>query len=166
VFELARFSVAFLVLKAQQVGMSISLVPLVMAVMNIVYAASAYPFGLLADRAPRSLLLMIGLAVLIASDLVLASAAAWPAVLIGVALWGIHMGMTQGLLSAMVADAAPPRLRGTAYGVFNLVSGCALLAASVIAGLLWDRFGSGFTFYAGAAFAFLALAGMIFRRAV
>ncbi|HZX26057.1 MAG TPA: MFS transporter [Telluria sp.] len=166
VFELARFSVAFLVLKAQQVGMPVSLVPLVMAAMNIVYAASAYPFGALADRVPRSLLLMGGLVVLIASDLALANAAAWPLVLAGVALWGIHMGMTQGLLSAMVADAAPAKLRGTAYGVFNLVSGCALLAASVVAGVLWDRFGSGFTFYAGAAFASLALAGMIFRRAV
>ncbi|MCL6618628.1 MAG: MFS transporter [Thermomonas hydrothermalis] len=160
VFTLARFSEAFLVLRAQQAGMRLALVPLVMAVMNVLYAATAYPFGRLADRFARSHLLALGLVVLIASDLSLASAGGWPVVLAGVALWGIHMGMTQGLLAAMVADTAPADLRGTAFGMFNLVSGLAMLAASVIAGLLWDRLGSTATFLTGAGFAALTLLGL------
>ncbi|MFO1268615.1 MAG: MFS transporter, partial [Rubrivivax sp.] len=158
IFTLARFSEAFLVLRAQQVGFAIAWVPLVMVAMNVVYAASAYPFGKLADSMSRSTLLAASLAVLIAADLVLAFAAG-PAVMIaGVALWGVHMGMSQGVLAAMVADSAPAELRGTAFGVFNLVAGLAMLAASVIAGWLWDRAGSAATFGAGAAFAVLALA--------
>lgn len=160
VFTLARFSEAFLVLRAQQAGMRLALVPLVMVVMNVLYAATAYPFGRLADRFARSHLLALGLVVLIASDLILASAGGWPVVLAGVVLWGIHMGMTQGLLAAMVADTAPADLRGTAFGMFNLVSGLAMLAASVIAGLLWDRLGSTATFLTGAGFAALTLLGL------
>ncbi|KAB2903382.1 MAG: MFS transporter [Burkholderiaceae bacterium] len=152
VFTLARFSEAFLVLRAQQSGMALALVPLVMVAMNLVYALSAYPFGKLSDRMGHARLLGWGLAVLIAADLVLAVHDHWASVLAGVALWGVHMGMTQGLLAAMVADTAPEDLRGTAYGFFNLVSGVAMLAASVVAGLLWDRFGASFTFYAGALF--------------
>ena len=158
VFTLARFSEAFLVLRAQQGGMAVALVPLVLVAMNLVYAASAYPFGALSDRMDRRVLLALGLAVLIAADLVLASSNHWSVVLAGVALWGVHMGLTQGLLAALVADTAPADLRGTAFGMFNLVSGLAMLLASVVAGLLWDRLGAPATFVAGAGFCVLALA--------
>ncbi|MBW2356867.1 MAG: MFS transporter, partial [Deltaproteobacteria bacterium] len=108
-------------------------------------------------------LLSLGLMVLIAADLVLAASSHWPAVATGVSLWGVHMGITQGLLARMVADTAPVDLRGTAYGFFNLVSGIAMLMASAAAGLLWDRFGASFTFYAGATFAALALMGLVLK---
>lgn len=156
VFTLARFSEAFLVLRAQQGGIALALVPLVMVAMNVVYAATAYPFGRLSDRVGHAGLLQAGLAVLVLSDIVLASSSHWAVVLAGVALWGVHMGMTQGLLASMVAATAPADLRGTAYGFFNLVSGVAMLVASVVAGLLWDRYGAEYTFWAGAAFATLA----------
>ena len=159
-FTLARFSEAFLVLRAQQLGVAIALVPLVMVAMNLVYAASAYPFGKLSDRMSHKKLLVLGLVVLIAADLVLASSSHWGSVLAGVLLWGVHMGITQGLLATMVANTAPADLRGTAYGFFNLVSGIAMLVASVIAGLLWDQLGASFTFYAGALFCVVALAGL------
>ncbi|MDO5654105.1 MAG: MFS transporter [Brachymonas sp.] len=157
VFTLARFSEAFLVLRAQQGGMALALVPLVMVAMNVVYSLSAYPFGRLSDRMSHTDLLVAELVVLAAADMVLASSNHWAVVLAGVALWGLHMGMTQGLLATMVANTAPADLRGTAYGFFNLVSGLAMLLASVIAGLLWDRLGAAFTFYAGAAFSLLAV---------
>ena len=165
VFTLARFSEAFLVLRAQQSGIAMALVPLVMVAMNVVYAASAYPFGKLSDRMSHSTLLAAGLVVLIAADLVLASGSHWTTMLAGVALWGIHMGMTQGLLATMVADTAPSDLRGTAYGVFNLMSGLAMLLASGIAGWLWDQYGAAITFLGGAAFAGFALLGLVTRRA-
>ena len=164
VFTLARFSEAFLVLRAQQSGVPLALVPLVMVAMNAVYAASAYPFGRLSDTMSHRTLLALGLAVLIAADLVLALDGGWPTVLAGVVLWGAHMGMTQGLLAAMVADTAPAELRGTAFGVFNLVSGVAMLVASVLAGLLWDGIGPSATFHAGALFCVLALLGLAWRR--
>lgn len=163
IFTLARFSEAFLVLRANQGGIPVALVPLVMVAMNLIYAASAYPFGKLSDRFSHARLLALGLLVLIGADLVLAASAHWSVVLAGVALWGVHMGMTQGLLATMVAATAPADLRGTAFGFFNLVSGVALLLASVVAGLLWDRLGAAFTFYAGATFAALALAGLMWR---
>jgi len=163
VFTLARFSEAFLVLRAQQGGVPVALVPLVMVAMNLVYALSAYPFGKLSDRMSHRPLLALGLVVLIAADLVLATNDHWGVVLVGVALWGIHMGIVQGLLATMVADTVPADLRGTAYGVFNLVSGLALLFASVLAGLLWDRLGASFTFYAGAAFCIIALVGLVWH---
>lgn len=163
VFALARFSEAFLVLRAQQSGVALALVPLVMVAMNLVYAASAYPFGKLSDRMSHTTLLAGGLVVLVAADLVLAIDSHWTTMLAGVALWGIHMGMTQGLLAAMVADTAPADLRGTAYGFFNLVSGVAMLVASGLAGWLWDAYGAEMTFYAGAAFATLALLGLGIR---
>lgn len=165
VFTLARFSEAFLVLRAEQGGIPVALVPLVMVAMNIVYSATAYPFGKLSDGVGHVKLLALGLAVLIAADLVLAINDHWYVVLAGVALWGVHMGMTQGLLARMVADAAPADLRGTAYGFFNLMSGLAMLAASVVAGLLWDSLGASFTFYAGAAFCVIALMGLLRRPA-
>lgn len=157
IFTLARFSEAFLVLRAQQGGVPIAWVPLVMVAMNLVYAATAYPFGKLSDRMSHRTLLALGLVVLIAADLVLGHDDHWTTVLAGVALWGVHMGMTQGLLATMVADTAPPDLRGTAYGFFNLVSGLAMLVASAVAGLLWDRLGASATFHAGAVFSVLAL---------
>ncbi|WP_425495235.1 MFS transporter [Pandoraea horticolens] len=163
VFTLARFSEAFLVLRAQQSGVPVALVPLVMVAMNLVYALSAYPFGKLSDRMSHRTLLALGLIVLIAADLVLAISDHWGVVLAGVALWGIHMGITQGLLATMVADTAPADLRGTAYGFFNLVSGVAMLLASVLAGLLWDRLGASFTFYAGAIFCVVALVGLAWQ---
>jgi MFS family permease len=164
VFTLARFSEAFLVLRAQQLGIAMAWVPLVMVAMNLVYAATAYPFGRLSDRMDHRMLLAGGLAVLIAADVVLAFASGWALLGLGVALWGVHMGMTQGLLAAMVAHAAPADLRGTAYGFFNLMSGLALLLASVIAGLLWETLGPAFTFGAGAGFAALTLAVLAWRR--
>ena len=163
VFTLARFSEAFLVLRAQQSGIPLAIVPLVMVAMNLVYAASAYPFGRLSDRVSHKSLLIGGLALLIVADLILACSSHWVVILIGVSVWGLHMGMTQGLLAVMVADTAPADLRGTAYGFFNLVSGLALLIASLIAGLLWDRFGAPATFLTGAAFSAAALI-LVLRR--
>jgi MFS family permease len=163
VFTLARFSEAFLVLRAHQSGVPVALVPLVMVAMNLVYALAAYPFGKLSDRMSHRKLLATGLVVLIVADVVLAASDHWAVVLIGVALWGVHMGITQGLLATMVADTAPADLRGTAYGVFNLVSGVALLVASVVAGLLWDRFGATVTFHTSAVFCLVALAGLAYQ---
>ncbi len=163
VFTLARFSEAFLVLRAHQAGIALALVPLVMVAMNVVYALSAYPFGTLSDRVSHASLLAVGLVVLITADLVLASSTHWAVLLAGAALWGVHMGMTQGLLAAMVADTAPADLRGTAYGFFNLMSGLALLVASVLAGWLWDSLGAEFTFYAGAGLSAVALGGLLWR---
>ena len=160
VFTLARFSEAFLVLNAERSGVALALLPLVMVAMNAVYALSAYPFGWLSDRVSHRLLLAWGLVVLIAANLVLGSSSHWLVVLAGVALWGVHMGMTQGLLATMVADVAPPDLRGTAFGFFNLVSGVAMLLASVVAGLVWDRWGPSFTFWTSAVFCLVALVGI------
>lgn len=157
IFTLARFSEAFLVLRAQQSGMALALVPLVMMLMSVVYAASAYPFGKLSDNMSHIKLLVLGLLVLIAADLVLAYSNHWSMVLLGVTLWGLHMGMTQGLLATMIADVAPADLRGTAYGFFYLMSGIAMLIASALAGVLWDQLGAGFTFYAGAIFCVIVL---------
>ncbi|HXF66519.1 MAG TPA: MFS transporter [Burkholderiales bacterium] len=157
VFTLARFSEAFLILRAQQTGLADAYAPLVLVIMNVVYAISAYPAGRLADRMSHGKLLAAGLAVLVLSDIVLAQAQALAAVFAGVLLWGLHMGMTQGLLATMVAGTAPAHLRGTAFGFFNLASGVAMLIASVLAGLLWDTLGAQATFYAGAAFSAAAL---------
>lgn len=161
VFTLARFSEAFLVLRAQHGGIPVAFVPLVMVAMNLVYAVTAYPFGKLADHVSHGKLLGFGLVVLIAADGVLAVAGHWGILFVGAGLWGLHMGMTQGLLAAMVADHAPADLRGTAYGFFNLVCGGAMLAASVLAGLFWDRLGPSFTFWAGAVFCLLAIGGLV-----
>jgi MFS family permease len=163
VFSLARFSEAFLVLRAQGT-IRVAFVPLVMVVMNVVYAVYAYPFGALSDRVSPRRLLAAGLVVLIGSDLVLAMETHWITIIAGVVLWGLHMGMTQGLLAAMVAGTAPADLRGTAFGGFNLVSGIAVLVASLVAGLAWDRFGPAMTFVAGAAFSAAALVLLLTRR--
>ncbi len=166
VFTLARFSEAFLVLRAQDVGLPIGQVPIVMAVMSLAYALGAYPAGLVADRVGGRALLLLGLAVLVVSDLLLATAETTTPVVVGTACWGLHMALTQGLFSKLVADAATPRLRGTAFGVFHLTTGGALLLASVIAGALWSRFGPSATFLTGAAFATVAFVGVLSYGAV
>ena len=160
VFTLARFSEAFLILRARTVGLPLALAPLVLVVMNVVYALAAYPAGVWSDRLNRMTMLTIGLALLIAADLALAFSGSLTGVTIGIVLWGLHMGFTQGLLATLVADTAPPELRGTAYGVFNLLGGLALLAASVVAGEVWDDFGSQAPFLAGASLTALALIGL------
>jgi MFS family permease len=157
VFTLARFSEAFLVLRAQQSGVPLALIPLVMVVMNVIYSFSAYPFGKLSDGMSHTRLLQWGLVVLIAADIVLALSTHWTGIIIGVALWGMHMGMTQGLLAAMVAKTAPADLRGTAFGLFSMVSGVGLLMASVGAGAIWELWGAEYTFYAGAVICLLTL---------
>ena len=165
IFTLARFSEAFLVLKAQAVGLPIALVPAIMVVMNIVYALAAYPAGVLSDGpGGRDRILVVGLGLLVVADVVLALAGSIAMTGLGVVLWGLHMGLTQGLLSTLVADTAPPELRGTAFGIFNLVSGVAVLAASVLAGALWDLVGPRATFLAGAAFTAVALMGFLAIR--
>ena len=156
-FTLARFSEAFLVLRALQGGLALAWTPLVLIVMSLVYSAGAYPFGKLSDRASHTVLLAAGLLTLIAADLLLAWSASGPALWAGIAVWGLHMAMTQGLLATLVAQAAPADLRGTAFGFFNLVSGLALLLASAMAGWLWDRYGASVTFGSGAVLAGLAL---------
>ncbi len=163
VFTLARFSEAFLVLRAAQGGLPVALTPLVLIGLNVIYAVSAYPFGKLSDAISHSRLLACGLAVLIAADVALAYSNHWAWVWAGISLWGLHLGITQGLLATMVADTAPADLRGTAYGFFNLVSGLAMLVASALAGLLWDSLGASFTFVVGAGFSTLALLAIVLR---
>ncbi len=156
VFTLARFSEAFLVLKAQECHLSPTWIPIVMVTMSVVYSLSAYPAGVISDRRKNSLLLS-GMVCLIISDMILAHAYATPLMLIGVAIWGLHMGLTQGIFASMVAQHAPGELRGAAFGVFNLVAGIFMLLSSVIAGAIWNRLGSSVTFMAGAGFATAAL---------
>jgi MFS family permease len=164
VLTLARFSEAFLVLRAQHAGLDAAYVPLVLVVMNVAYAAAAYPMGVLSDRTERRRLLAAGCIVLIISDLVLANGTSITHVMVGVVLWGLHMGMTQGLFAAIVTDVVPARLRGTAFGVFNLAGGVAMLVASVVAGALWQHYGPAATFVAGAAFTAIAMLGLITLR--
>jgi MFS family permease len=164
VFTLARFSEAFLLLRAQSVGVSASMIPLVFVLMNIVYSLTAYPVGHLSDRLGRTGLLIIGLAALIASDLTFSFSKTVLQLALGTALWGLHMGFTQGLFAAMIADTATPHLRGTAFGVFNMAGGLAMLMASVIAGLLWDLFGAPATFLVGAIFATMTLGVYVLIR--
>lgn len=160
-FTLARFSEAFLILRAQTAGLELMLVPAVLVVMNLAYALTAYPAGALSDRVDRASILLIGIAPLVAADLLLAFAPGLVGIGAGVVLWGLHMGFTQGLFATLVADAAPEELRGTAFGVYNLLTGIAMLAASVVAGLLWDVVGAAATFLAGALFAILTAAGLL-----
>ncbi|WP_341315640.1 MFS transporter [Paraburkholderia sp. IMGN_8] len=150
-FTLARFSEAFLVLRAQQTGLDLAWIPAVMVVMSLAYSLSAYPVGVLSDQLDRRLLLALGMALLIAADLLLGMGQSVMSMFVGVAVWGLHMGFTQGILAAMVSETAPSTLRGTAFGVFNLACGLCMLLASTLAGWLWDRFGASTTFLAGAA---------------
>lgn len=160
-FALARFSEAFLVLRALDIGIAVGYVPAIMVVMNVAYSLFAYPAGAAADRLPARKLLVRGLGVLIAADLVLALSTSPAGALVGAALWGLHMALTQGLLSKLVADTAPVELRGSAFGVFNLVSGLALILASTIAGYLWSTIGAEATFLAGALFAAMTAVGLL-----
>lgn len=164
VFALARFSEAFLILRAQEVGLALGYVPMIMIVMNISYSIFAYPAGAAADRHSARTLLVFGLAMLVFADVVLAMAVSPWITFAGAAFWGLHMAYTQGLLSKLVADTSPTDLRGTAFGVFNLVSGVSLFLASFIAGSLWTAFGASATFIAGASFAFLAAMGLLLYR--
>lgn len=164
VLACARFSEAFLLLRAENVGLAVTWVPVILIVMNVVYAVSAFPFGKFSDNGRRHLLLVWGVVLLIVSDLILALADDFWLVGLGAALWGLHMGATQGLLAVLVANAAPVNLRGTAFGVFNLVNGLMLFLASVLAGVLWTVLGSTMTFYAGAAIAAAALLGLLARK--
>jgi len=164
ILTLARFSEAFLLLRAQNVGLPLALVPVVMVVMNVVYALAAYPAGVLSDRLGRGGLLAVGIMCLIVADLVLALGLTIALVLLGVVFWGLHMALTQGLFASLVADTAPEDLRGTAFGVFNFAGGSAMLVASVLAGGLWDAYGPAATFLAGSGFAAMALIGLIFVR--
>lgn len=166
VLTLARFSEAFLLLRGESAGLALSLVPVVMVTMNVAYALSAYPAGALSDRLGRWPMLSLGVAFLIIADLVLALGQSVASVLMGVVLWGLHMGFTQGLFATLVADTAPERLRGSAFGLLNLAIGLAMLGASVIAGVLWEAYGPSMTFEAGAAFAGLSLVGMVVLRAL
>src|SRR5713101_8365796 len=160
VFTLARFSEAFLVLRAQSIGLPLMLVPVVLVVMNLAYAMSAFPIGILSDRMDRETILILGLLLLMA-DLVLAFVPGLIGLAVGVVLWGLPMGFTQGLLATLVADTAPEELRGTAFGMFNLITGLALLVASVIAGALWDVVGPQGTFLGGPAFIVITMAGLV-----
>ncbi len=164
IFALARFSEAFLLLRARSVGVPLAFAPAVMVVMNGVFALSAWPAGVLSDRIGRRGLLIAGLAMLIIADLVLGLGSNFAWIGLGVALWGLHMGLTQGLFAALVADLCPAELRGTAFGMFNLVTGSATLTASVVAGALWDRAGPSATFLAGTVFAATALIAMLLAR--
>lgn len=166
VFSLARFSEAFLILRAQAVGLPVMLVPLVLVLMNVVYAFAAYPAGVLSDHVNRITILGVGFSLLIAADLVLGFTNGLAGVAAGVALWGLHMGFTQGLLATLVADTAPPELRGTAYGMFNLLGGLALLIASVLAGAMWESVGPESTFFAAALFTAIALVGLAATRRI
>jgi len=164
VFTLARFSEAFLILRAQSVGLPVGLVPMIMIVMNLVYATAAYPAGIASDHMSRRMMLVAGLALLVLADLVLALAAVPWQVFAGAVFWGLHMGFTQGLFNKLVADTAPADLRGSAFGIFNLTSGISMLAASVMAGMLWQVIGPQATFFAGAIFAAIAAIGVLVYR--
>ena len=159
--SLARFSEAFLVLRAEHLGLEIALVPVVFVVMNVVYAVSAYPAGTLSDWMDRRFVLAVGFVVLITANVVLALATGIWLAMAGVVLWGLHMGLTQGLLAAMVADVTVPEIRGTAFGIFNLVTGLALLGGNLLAGLLWVHYGPSGTFFVGAGITAVALAGLV-----
>lgn len=163
-FTMARFSEAFLVLRAQSLGVALALVPAVLVVTNIAYALSAYPAGVAADRGERASVLFAGLAALLVADLVLAAPLGLPGLALGIVLWGLHMGLTQGVLAALIADCAPLESRGAAYGVFNAVTGVCALLASVLAGVLWDRIGAPATFIASAGLAIAALIALLATR--
>lgn len=164
VFTLARFSEAFLVLRAQSLDLPLVFIPIVLVIMSLAYSLSAYPVGMLADRMDKITLLIAGLLLLLAADIVLAYTQGMIGLAIGVVLWGLHMGFTQGLLATLIAETAPPELRGTAFGMFNLITGVALLFASIFAGALWDWTGPQGTFMAGAGFALLTLVGLVAVR--
>ena len=156
IFTLTKFSDAFLILKAQAIGFQVTFVPLIMVIMNIIYAFGAYPAGILSDKVNRKVVLLIGIVLLIIANIILAMADDFFMLVLGIIFWGMHMAFTQGLLATMVTDTTAPEIRGTAYGIFNFVCGIAMLLSSIIAGILWDQLGSSSTFIAGAIGAALA----------
>ncbi len=162
-FTLARFSEAFLLLRGHQAGLSIAWIPSVMVVMNLTYALSSYPVGIISDGMDKKGLLIVGLLLLILADLMLARAESISVLMSGIALWGLHMGFSQGILTTMVAETTPPDLKGTAYGLFNLISGLFMFSASLVAGFLWESYGSDLTFYCSAALSFLALSLLLIK---
>lgn len=161
---LARFSEAFLLLKAQVIGMPISLIPVVMIVMNVVYSSTTYYAGSLSDRLNRKSVLLFGILFLFVADVILGFADNYLLLMMGVVLWGIHMAFSQSVLLTMVTDTAPARLRGTAYGIFNLICGIGILVSSILAGVLWDQFGSSVTFFVGAVFTLLAFVTLLLTK--
>lgn len=163
IFTLARFSEAFLILRANGLGVGKDYVPLVLIIMNVLYAASSYPAGRLSDRIDRRLMLAFSAVLLMIADLFLATTTAIAGLIAGISFWGLHMGFSQSLLAAMVADAAPVERRGTAFGLFNLITGLFLVISSIVAGMLWDQIGPKATFYAGACFTMLALLGLLIK---
>ncbi len=163
IFTLARFSEAFLLLRAEELGLSDRLVPLVLVLLSLFYSLGAYPAGALSDRIGRKKLLTLGLCFLLGADLLLATATSIAQVLVGAGLWGLHLAFTKGLFAALVADTSDQQLRGTAFGLYGLATGLAILVASLLAGQLWDRFDPATTFYAGAVFTSLALLGLLLR---
>jgi Arabinose efflux permease len=160
VFTLARFSEAFLLLRAQDMGLAALWAPAVLVVMALAYSLSAYPAGVLSDRLGRRGVLMAGLGLLLLADVMLAFWPGWAGLALGVVAWGLHLGFTQGVFAALIADSAPANLRGTAFGLFHLLTGVALLVASVVAGLMWDGVGFQATFLLGAVFAGITLTGV------
>jgi MFS family permease len=166
IFTLARFSEAFILLRAQGVGVPVSLIPFFMVIMNVVYTLCAYPVGVLSDRLGRMGLLAAGCLVLVASDAAFAFASSYVLVAVGAVLWGLHMGLTQGIFSALIADTSPENIRGSAFGIFSLATGIAMLIASVLAGWLWDVIGPPATFWTGAVFALAGYAGLLTRRRI
>ena len=156
----ARSTEAFLVLRGSNLGLSNTLVPLVLVAMSLVYTVAAYPAGKWSDQGGRRPLLIAGMLVLAIADVVLATASGMVGLFAGIALWGLHMGLTQGLFAAYIADLAPGELRGTAFGVFNLATGVVLLAASALSGLVWDQFSPATTFWMGAGLAVVGAAAL------
>jgi MFS family permease len=162
---LARFTPAFLILKAHNIGVDAAFVPIMLILMHLVYAAAAYPFGMLADRIDRRLQLMAGAAVLIVADVLLASATTVWLVAVGAGVWGLQMAVTQGLLAASVADAAPVTLRGTAFGIYDLATGAATFIASFAAGALWAVSGPKWTFACSGMVAAIAILLLLLQPA-
>jgi MFS family permease len=163
-FTLARFSEAFLILRAQGLGLTLYLMPTVLMTMSLVYALAAYPAGKLSDRMGRPRTLAAGLVMLLLADLLLARADSLSVVFIGTAFWGLHMAFTQGVFSAWVADSCAAHVRGTAFGLYGLFSGITVLLASLIAGWLWEQYGAPATFYAGGGFTLVTLLGFVWLR--
>jgi MFS family permease len=157
ILTLARFSEAFLILKAQNIGISLAYIPLIMVVMNLMFAVSAFPMGKLADKLSQPMLLVCGILVLVVADILLANAQNWFLLILGISLWGLHLGMTQGLLSTLVANEAPDKFRGSCFGVFHLINGIAMLIASVLAGFIWEFWGAPWVFYSGVFWCLMAV---------
>jgi MFS family permease len=150
ILNLGHFSEAFLLLRSQEIGLKVSFIPVVFVVMNVAYAIVAVPFGHLADRGGFFILIVCGFLILVLADIILALTNSVGWMFVGIIFWGIHLGMTQGLLLAMISKLSPLELRGTSFGLFHAISGVALLTASLIAGYLWQYYYSGLIFFVSA----------------